>query len=62
LIGATQTTPGLKVVCVRDGTRYELAKKVSDEEFASIHLKKLLHLKVRTTEFYLNKMFKLLLN
>ena len=57
LIGATQTTPGLKVVCVRDDTRYELAKKVSDEKFASIHLKKSLHLKVGTTEFYLDEMF-----
>jgi hypothetical protein len=34
LIGATQTTTGLKVICVRDETHYELAKKVSDKEFA----------------------------
>jgi hypothetical protein len=41
LIGAARTTTGLEVVCVRDDTQYELAKKVSDEEFASIHLKKI---------------------
>jgi hypothetical protein len=40
LIGATQTTTGLKVVCVRDNTQYELTKKVSDEEFASINFEK----------------------
>lgn len=39
LIGATQTTTGLKVICVRDDTQYELARKVSDEKFASINLK-----------------------
>jgi len=38
LIGATRTTTGLKVICVRDDTEYELAKKVSDEEFAKINL------------------------
>jgi hypothetical protein len=38
LIGATQTTTGLKVICVRDDTEYELAKKVSDDEFESIAL------------------------
>jgi hypothetical protein len=27
LIGATQTTTGLIVICVRDDTEYELAKK-----------------------------------
>jgi hypothetical protein len=41
LIGATQTTTGLKVVCVRDDTRYELAKKVSNKEFKRINLKKI---------------------
>jgi hypothetical protein len=29
-----------KVICVQDDTQYELAKKVSDEEFASMNLKK----------------------
>ena len=38
LIGATRTTSGLKVICVRDDTEYELAKKVSDEDFAMINL------------------------
>ena len=38
LIGATCTTTGLKVICVRDDTEYELAKKVSDEDFAKINL------------------------
>jgi hypothetical protein len=41
LIGATQTTTGLKVICVWDDTKYELAKKVSDKEFKSINLKKI---------------------
>jgi hypothetical protein len=40
LIGATRTTAGLKVICVRDDTEYELAKKVSDEDFAAINLVK----------------------
>jgi hypothetical protein len=38
LIGATQTTTGLKVICVRDDIEYELAKKVSDKDFATINL------------------------
>ncbi len=41
LIGATKTTTGLKVICVRDDTEYELAKKVSDEQFDSINMAKL---------------------
>jgi hypothetical protein len=41
LIGATQTTTGLTVICVRDDTEYELAKKVSDEDFATIKLVKI---------------------
>jgi hypothetical protein len=41
LIGATQTATGLTVVCVRDDTEYELAKKVSDEDFATINLVKI---------------------
>ena len=36
LIGSTQTKTGLKVICVRDDTEYELAKKVTDAEFKSI--------------------------
>jgi len=38
LIGGTRTTAGLSVICVRDNTEYELAIKVSDEEFESIIL------------------------
>jgi hypothetical protein len=41
LIGATRTTTGLEVICVRDDTEYCLAKKVSDEEFATIHVEKI---------------------
>ena len=41
LIGATKTTTGLKVICVRDDTEYKLARKVSDEEFATINIKKI---------------------
>jgi hypothetical protein len=37
LIGSTRTTTGLTVICVRDDTEYELAKKVSDEDFAKIN-------------------------
>jgi hypothetical protein len=36
LIGATTTKAGLKVTCVQDSTTYELAKKVSDEDFDAI--------------------------
>jgi hypothetical protein len=42
LIGSTRTTTGLKVICVRDDTEYELAKKVSDEEFEKINIEKIL--------------------
>jgi len=42
LIGSTTTTAGLKVVCQRDDAEYELARKVSDEVFASISLVKIL--------------------
>ena len=41
LIGATTTTTGLKVICVRDDTEYELAKKVSDADFAGINIVKI---------------------
>ena len=41
LIGSTQTTTGLKVICVRDDTEYELAKKVSDDDFESISIEKI---------------------
>jgi hypothetical protein len=41
LIGSTRTTTGLEVVCVRDDTEYELAKKVSDKDFDSINIAKI---------------------
>jgi hypothetical protein len=41
LIGATQTAAGLTVICVRDDTEYALAKRVSDEDFATINLVKI---------------------
>ena len=44
LIGSTRTTNGLEVICVRDDTEYELAKKVSDEDFASIAINRILPL------------------
>jgi len=41
LIGSTKTTTGLEVICVRDDTEYDLAKKVSDEDFESISIVKI---------------------
>jgi len=41
LIGSTRTTTGLEVICVRDDTEYELAKKVSDKDFESINIVKI---------------------
>ena len=42
LIGSTRTTTGLEVICVRDDTEYELAVKVSDKDFNSINIDKIL--------------------
>ena len=39
LIGSTTTTNGLKVICVKDDNKYEIGKKVSDEDFAKINIK-----------------------
>jgi vacuolar-type H+-ATPase subunit F/Vma7 len=41
LIGSTQTTSGFRVICVREDTEYEPAKKVSDEDFAAMNLVKI---------------------
>ena len=41
LIGSTKTTAGLDVICLRDDTQYELAKKISDDEFNSISIHKI---------------------
>jgi len=38
LIGSTQTTTGLKVICVHDDTEYKLARKVSDEQLEAMSL------------------------
>lgn len=40
LIGSTTTQKGLKVICLPDNSTYALAKKVSDDEFDSIPIKK----------------------
>jgi len=39
LIGNTTTTTGLTVKCVKDDNKYEIGKKVNDEDFAKINLK-----------------------
>jgi len=39
LIGSTTTTTGLKIICVKDDSIYQLGKKVSDEDFAAIKIK-----------------------
>ena len=41
LIGSTCTNTGLRVICVRDDTEYTLAKKITDNQFDSIHIDKL---------------------
>jgi hypothetical protein len=41
LIGSTTTTTGLKVICQRDDNVYELAKKVSDDDFEAINIEKI---------------------
>ena len=41
LIGSTRTNTGLEVICVRDDAEYQLAKKVSDDEFGSIKIYKI---------------------
>jgi hypothetical protein len=41
LIGSTQTTTGLRVICVRDDAEYELAKKVPKKDFAAMNLVKI---------------------
>jgi transposase len=38
LIGSTTTTTGLRVICVRDDTEYELKRTVSDVDFESVVL------------------------
>lgn len=39
LIGSTVTTAGLKIICVKDDSTYELGIKVSDEDYAAINIK-----------------------
>jgi hypothetical protein len=40
LIGSTKTETGLKVTCVLDKTKYKTSRKVSDDEYNSINIKK----------------------
>jgi hypothetical protein len=42
LIGSTKTTTGLEVICVRDDTEYKLACKVSDKDFETINIDKII--------------------
>jgi hypothetical protein len=37
----TKNWQGLKVYCVRDDTEYKLARKVSNEDFATINIMKI---------------------
>ncbi|MDR0684245.1 MAG: ISAzo13 family transposase [Spirochaetaceae bacterium] len=41
LIGSARTTTGLTVICVRDDTEYQLARKVSGKEFETISIDKI---------------------
>lgn len=41
LIGSTSNTTGLKVICKTDKTKYELSKKVTEEQFDAIPIKKI---------------------
>ena len=41
LIGSTTTTTGLKVICVRDDNKYQLKRKVSDDDFEAISISKI---------------------
>ena len=41
LIGSTSTSAGLKVICEADYNDYPLSKKVSDEEYLSIPIVKI---------------------
>jgi hypothetical protein len=38
LIGSTTTTTGLKIICVKDDSAYEIGIKVSDKDFANINI------------------------
>jgi len=40
LIGSTTTATGLKVTCVKDETIYEIGKKVSDDDFSKLNIKR----------------------
>jgi hypothetical protein len=40
LISNTTTTKGLKVTCIRDDNKYEIGKKVSDEDFNKINIER----------------------
>ncbi|MDR3193479.1 MAG: ISAzo13 family transposase, partial [Treponema sp.] len=38
LIANTTTAKGLKIICMKDGNKYELGRKVSDEELAELNI------------------------
>ena len=38
LISSTTTSKGLKIVCIKDDSTYELGTKVTDEEIAAINI------------------------
>jgi hypothetical protein len=38
LIGSTTTTNGLKIICIKDDSVYEIGIKVSDEDYATINI------------------------
>jgi len=40
LIGSTTTTTGLKVMCIKDDNKYEIGKKVSDDDFSKINIER----------------------
>ena len=39
LIGSTTTTTGLKIICLKDDSLYEIGLKVRDDDFAAINIK-----------------------
>ena len=41
LIGSSTTTTGLKIKVIVDKNIYKTGRKISDEDFANIHIKKI---------------------
>jgi hypothetical protein len=40
LIGSTTTNTGLKLKCIKDDNKYEIGKKVSDDDFSKINIER----------------------